>query len=71
VENPREQHRPRRHPHPINTAAWDNPEAYQSLLKLIPYKRIGEADEIGRSAVWLASDDRTTSPARLFLSTAA
>ena len=29
---------------------------YQELLKLIPYKRIGEADEIGRAAVWLASD---------------
>src|SRR5580692_153269 len=42
---------------PINTAAWDNREAYQSLLKLIPYKRIGEADEIGRAAVWLASDE--------------
>jgi glucose 1-dehydrogenase len=42
---------------PINTAAWDNPEAYKSLLKLIPYKRIGEADEIGRAAVWLASDE--------------
>jgi len=42
---------------PINTAAWDNAQAYQSLLKLIPYKRIGEADEIGRAAVWLASDE--------------
>ncbi len=41
---------------PINTAAWDTPEAYDDLLKLIPYKRIGEADEIGRAAVWLASD---------------
>jgi len=42
---------------PINTAAWSTPDAYHSLLKLIPYKRIGEADEIGRAAVWLASDD--------------
>ena len=25
-------------------------------MKLVPYKRIGEADEIGRAAVWLASD---------------
>ncbi len=41
---------------PINTEAWGRPEAYQSLLKLIPYRRIGEADEIGRAAVWLASD---------------
>ncbi len=30
--------------------------AYQELLKLIPYKRIGEAYEIGWAAVWLASD---------------
>ena len=33
------------------------PEAYRELLKLIPYKRIGEPIEIGRAAVWLASDD--------------
>ena len=41
---------------PINMEAWDTPQAYQELMKLIPYKRIGEADEIGRAAVWLASD---------------
>jgi glucose 1-dehydrogenase len=41
---------------PINAGAWDTPEAYADLMKLIPYKRIGEADEIGRAAVWLASD---------------
>jgi glucose 1-dehydrogenase len=42
---------------PINMQAWDTPEAYKELLKLIPYKRIGEPIEIGRAAVWLASDD--------------
>ncbi len=42
---------------PINMQAWDTPEAYTELLKLIPYKRIGEPIEIGRAAVWLASDD--------------
>ena len=42
---------------PINTAAWDTPEHYEALLKLIPYKRIGEPEEIGRAAVWLASDE--------------
>lgn len=42
---------------PINRAAWDSPAAYNELLKLIPYKRIGEVDDIGRAAVWLASDD--------------
>jgi glucose 1-dehydrogenase len=41
---------------PINMEAWGTPEAYKELLRLIPYKRIGEADEIGRAAVWLASD---------------
>lgn len=41
---------------PINMAAWDTASAYQELMKLIPYKRIGEADEIGRASVWLASD---------------
>ena len=41
---------------PINMEAWDTPEAYNELMKLIPYKRIGEPDEIGRAAVWLASD---------------
>jgi glucose 1-dehydrogenase len=41
---------------PINMQAWGTPEAYADLLKLIPYKRIGEAIEIGRVAAWLASD---------------
>ena len=41
---------------PINMEAWDTPEAYHELMKLIPYKRIGEADEVGRAAVWIASD---------------
>lgn len=42
---------------PINMEAWDTREAYNDLLKLIPYKRIGEPEEIGRAAVWLASDE--------------
>jgi glucose 1-dehydrogenase len=41
---------------PINHAAWQTPQAYNSLLKLIPAKRIGETEDIGRAAVWLASD---------------
>jgi glucose 1-dehydrogenase len=41
---------------PINRAAWDTPAAYNELLKLIPYKRIGEPEDIGRVAAWLASD---------------
>jgi glucose 1-dehydrogenase len=42
---------------PINRDAWATPEAYNDLLKLIPYKRIGEIEDIGRVAVWLASDE--------------
>jgi glucose 1-dehydrogenase len=41
---------------PINTAAWATPEAYDELMTLVPYKRIGEPDDIARAAVWLASD---------------
>ena len=41
---------------PINMQAWDTPAHYHELMKLIPYKRIGEAAEIGRAAAWLASD---------------
>jgi glucose 1-dehydrogenase len=42
---------------PINTDAWSTRDAYNSLMHLVPYKRIGEPAEIGRVAVWLASDD--------------
>jgi glucose 1-dehydrogenase len=42
---------------PINQSAWKTPEAYQNLMKLIPARRIGEAEDIGKAAVWLASDD--------------
>lgn len=42
---------------PINYAAWQTPQAYNQLLKLIPAKRIGESEDVGRAAVWLASDD--------------
>jgi glucose 1-dehydrogenase len=36
---------------PINKDAWNPPDAYRDLMRLIPYKRIGEPDEIGRAAV--------------------
>ncbi|MFY9990467.1 MAG: SDR family oxidoreductase [Rhodoplanes sp.] len=42
---------------PINMQAWSTREAYAELMKLVPYKRIGEVDDIARAAVWLASDD--------------
>ena len=42
---------------PINKAAWDTPKAEQELLKLIPYKRVGEPSDIGAVTAWLASDE--------------
>lgn len=42
---------------PINKSAWETQEAEQQLIKLIPYERVGEPSDIGRAAVWLASDD--------------
>jgi glucose 1-dehydrogenase len=41
---------------PINKEAWETPEALEALMNVIPYKRIGEPDDIGKAAVWLASD---------------
>ncbi len=41
---------------PINTQAWSTPEAYGALMDLVPYKRIGEPQDIAQAAVWLASD---------------
>lgn len=41
---------------PINRKAWETTEAYDKLMTLIPYNRIGETVDIGRVAVWLASD---------------
>ena len=40
----------------INTAAWSTQEAYRQLMTLVPYKRIGEPEDIARAVVWLASD---------------
>ena len=42
---------------PINRPAWETKEALDKLLELIPYGRIGLPDDIGKAAVWLASDD--------------
>jgi glucose 1-dehydrogenase len=42
---------------PINTSAWNTPDALKRLLTLIPYGRIGLPEDIARAAVWLASDD--------------
>jgi glucose 1-dehydrogenase len=42
---------------PINKEAWETPEALNKLLTLIPYNRIGQPEDIGKLAVWLASDE--------------
>jgi glucose 1-dehydrogenase len=42
---------------PINKEAWETQEALNKLLTLIPYKRIGQPEDIGKVAVWLASDE--------------
>ncbi len=41
----------------INRHAWETPEAYAQLMKMIPYGRIGEPADVSRLAVWLASDE--------------
>ena len=43
---------------PMNVAKLTSPEIYEDqLLRLIPYKRIGEPEDVARAAVWLASDE--------------
>jgi glucose 1-dehydrogenase len=41
----------------INKDAWSTPEAYAALMRLVPYKRIGEPEDVARAVAWLASDD--------------
>ncbi|MFE2301146.1 SDR family oxidoreductase [Streptomyces sp. NPDC059445] len=41
---------------PINTAAWDTPEAEAELLKLIPYRRVGDPEDIADAVVAMVSD---------------
>lgn len=41
---------------PINTEAWETEAAYEKLMTLVPYNRIGEPDDIAQAAIFLASD---------------
>ncbi len=41
---------------PINRTAWETPDAYRDLMTLVPYKRIGEPDDIAQAVAWLVSD---------------
>lgn len=42
---------------PINKEVWSDPDKYDSLMQLIPYKRIGTAQDVAKAVAWLASDD--------------
>jgi glucose 1-dehydrogenase len=43
---------------PMNVEKLTTPELFeQQLLNLIPYKRIGEPEDVARLAVWMASDE--------------
>ncbi|WP_393097029.1 SDR family oxidoreductase [Streptomyces sp. LN325] len=41
---------------PINRSAWDTPEAEADLLRLIPYRRVGDPEDIANVVAVLASD---------------
>ena len=41
----------------INKKVWSDPEQAKELLKLIPYQRIGEPEDVAKVAVWLAADE--------------
>ncbi|MFE6843755.1 SDR family oxidoreductase [Streptomyces sp. NPDC057686] len=41
---------------PINQSAWDTPEAEADLLTLIPYRRVGDPEDIANAVTLLASD---------------
>ena len=40
----------------INRPAWDTKEAYEGLMTLVPYRRIGEPTDIAHAVAWLVSD---------------
>lgn len=38
----------------INKSVWSTPEGMLDLFKLIPFRRIGETEDIAKASVWLA-----------------
>ncbi|MER5474392.1 SDR family oxidoreductase [Streptomyces sp. NPDC002935] len=41
---------------PINRSAWETPDAEQDLLRLIPYRRVGDPEDIADAVTVLTSD---------------
>lgn len=41
----------------INDEVWKDEEKKKELLKLIPYKRLGQPEDVAKVAVWLASPE--------------
>jgi glucose 1-dehydrogenase len=41
----------------INRQAWEDPERRERMLDNIPYRRLGQPEDIGALAAWLASDE--------------
>ncbi len=41
----------------INKAVWSKQESLNQLMNLIPYRRIGTAEDVAKAVAWLASDE--------------
>jgi len=41
----------------INEDAWSNPDKAREVLKLVPYGRLGEPEDVAKAVLWLVSDD--------------
>lgn len=41
----------------INKKSWSDPKKAEELLKLVPYGRLGEPEDVAKGVVWLVSDD--------------